>query len=303
MVAAVCAGLGVPHATLAVTVEQGNVQASARNARYAALAEWLEARGLSALATAHHADDQAETLVLRLNRGSGVAGLAGVRESGRLPGARLPETRLTVIRPLLGWRRAELATLVAGAGLDPVDDPSNGDERFDRARIRRALAEVDWLDRALAASARHLADADAALDWAAGREWSEQVRREGLGLIYRPTAPKAVALRVLGQIVRELGGGEPRGSALARLFDELARVGRPRSPNSSAAPDPTVGVSPRRRSGGARSESRPARSACRGCYRPCRRYGWSRTASWQSVRACRCSHGWHSRSRPWSHAA
>ncbi len=224
MVAEVCAGLGVPHATLPATVEEGNVQANARTARYAALAHWLESCALSVLATAHHADDQAETLMLRLNRGSGVAGLAGVRERGRVPG-----TRLTVIRPLLGWRRAELASLVAGAGLEPVDDPSNGDERFDRARIRRALAGAQWLDPdALAASARHLADADAALDWAAGREWSEQVRREGLGLTYRPTAPKAVALRVLGRIVRELGGGEPRGSALARLFDELA-AGRPAS--------------------------------------------------------------------------
>lgn len=224
MVAEVCATIGVPHAVLPVTVPEGNVQAGAREARYAALAQWLKARNLGALATAHHADDQAETLMLRLNRGSGVAGLAGVRESGRVPG-----TRLTVIRPLLGWRRAELASVVAKAGLEPVDDPSNSDERFDRARVRRALVEADWLDTAaLADSARHLADADAALDWAAGREWSEQVRREGLGLTYRPTAPKAVALRVLSRIVRELGGGAPRGSALSHLFDEIA-AGRPAS--------------------------------------------------------------------------
>ena len=82
-VARVCAMLGVPHATLAVTVPEGNVQNEARTARYAALAEWMARQGLAALLTAHHADDQAETLLLRLNRASGVAGLAGVREGGR----------------------------------------------------------------------------------------------------------------------------------------------------------------------------------------------------------------------------
>jgi tRNA(Ile)-lysidine synthase len=100
-VAEICGKLGVPHATLKVTVGAGNLQAEARAARYAALAGWMAERGLAALATAHHADDQAETLILRLNRGSGVAGLAGVRARGLVPGTRLP-----LLRPLLGWRRA-----------------------------------------------------------------------------------------------------------------------------------------------------------------------------------------------------
>ena len=217
MVARVCAGLGVPHAVLAVSVAPGNVQAQARAARYAALAGWAAAEGLAALATAHHADDQAETLLLRLNRGSGVAGLAGVRARGQVPGTQLP-----LLRPLLGYRRAELAAVVRAAGLEPADDPSNHDDRFDRARLRKALGTADWLDLpALAASAAHLADADAALAWAAQREWSECVSRAPLGLTYRPQAPRAVALRVISRIVRELDGEEPRGSAAARVFDSL----------------------------------------------------------------------------------
>lgn len=214
-VGAVCARLGVPHAVLTVALAEGNIQAEARAARYAALAEWMERDGLAALATAHHADDQAETLVMRLGRGSGVAGLAGVRARAAVPGTRLP-----LLRPLLGWRRAELADVAAP--LDPVQDPSNSDARFDRARIRKALADADWLDvPALAQSAANLADADAALDWAAAREWAEGVSKGPMGYIYRPQAPRAVALRVLARLITELDGAEPRGSAVARLFDSL----------------------------------------------------------------------------------
>ncbi len=216
-VADLCAALGVDHAVLAVTVEQGNVQAQARAARYQALAGWAAELGLAALASAHHADDQAETLLLRLNRASGVAGLAGVRERGRVPDA-----ELLLVRPLLSWRRLELERVVEAAGLCAVADPSNLDDRFDRARLRKALAAADWLDAAaLAQSAAHLADADHALEWAAQREWREAVRPQPFGLVYRRRAPRAVALRVIARIVRELDGEESRGGQIARLFDSL----------------------------------------------------------------------------------
>jgi tRNA(Ile)-lysidine synthase len=216
-VAHLCESLGVPHSTLAVAVAPGNVQAEARRARYGALAQWIEARGLAALVTAHHADDQAETLLLRLNRASGVAGLAGTRARGTVPDSEIP-----LLRPLLGWRRAELAAIVDEAGIVAAQDPSNSDDRFDRARLRKALRDAEWLDiEAIAESASHLADADAALDWAAHREWREAVRTEGPAMIYRPQAPRAVALRVLARVVARLDGEEPRGSAVARLFAGL----------------------------------------------------------------------------------
>lgn len=173
-VARLCERIGIPHEVLKVDVAAGNIQAEARRARYAALAGWIERRGLSALVTAHHADDQAETLLLRLNRASGVAGLAGTRARGSVPGTQIP-----LLRPLLGWRRAELTAIVAAAGVEAAQDPSNLDDRFDRARLRKALAGADWLDvGAIAESASHLADADAALDWAARREWAECVSRK-----------------------------------------------------------------------------------------------------------------------------
>nr|WP_281384469.1 tRNA lysidine(34) synthetase TilS [Novosphingobium flavum] len=243
----ICAGLGVPHETLAVALAPGNIQSEARTARYAALGAWLGARGLGALATAHHADDQAETLLLRLNRGSGVAGLAGVRAAGRVPGSGQP-----LLRPLLGWRRAELAAVVEAAGIAAVQDPSNADPRFDRARLRMALASADWIDvPALAQSAAHLADADAALEWATAREWREQVKPGALGAyVYQPAAPRAVALRVIALLVTRLDGEEPRGSAVARLFDSLL-AGQPASiGNLVARPGPdgwTFSPAPRRR--------------------------------------------------------
>lgn len=216
-VAAVCRDLDVPHETLRVLVEPGNVQSEARAARYAALADWMAREGVAALATAHHADDQAETLVMRLNRASGVAGLAGVRERGWVPGA-----EHLLIRPVLGWRRAELAAVVGDAGLVAADDPSNRNTAFDRVRVRQGLAGADWLDvGAWARSAENLADADASLDWAADREYGARVVREGLGVNYRPAAPRAIAMRVIARIVEEIDGHPPRGNTVARAFDAL----------------------------------------------------------------------------------
>ena len=154
-VARICAAMGVPHAILPVDVAMGNLQAEARRARYTALAGWADSHGLAAIATAHHADDQAETLLQRLNRASGVAGLAGTRARGVVPGTNLP-----LLRPLLGWRRMNLAAVVVDAGVTVFDDPSNRDDRFDRARLRKAMAGADWLAvAAIAQSAAHLADA------------------------------------------------------------------------------------------------------------------------------------------------
>ena len=212
-----CEARGIACTVLPVSPGAGNLQAAARAARYAALGRWAEDEGLAAIATAHHADDQAETLVMRLNRASGLAGLAGVRPRGAVPGSRLP-----LLRPLLGWRRAELGAIVARAGLEAAQDPSNLDPRFDRARIRAALAQAEWLDPpALAQSAAHLAEADEALDWAADREWRENAELTADEVLYAPQAPRIIVLRVVARIIARFGGSA-RGAAVARLVDGLA---------------------------------------------------------------------------------
>lgn len=215
-VAQVCQQRDIPCAVLTVKVTEGNLQAQARAARYAALENWASNRGLAAIFTAHHADDQAETLMMRLNRGSGVAGLAGVRSVSEIG-----DQGLRIVRPLLGFRREELARVVEASGLEAVQDPSNEDTRFDRVRIRQALAEADWLDTlAVTQSAQHLADANDALDYAAERFWEENARRDG-GAILLPFHPmRATRLQLMARAISELGGN-PRGSDLARLDDGL----------------------------------------------------------------------------------
>lgn len=225
-VAGICERLGVPHAVLAIDWDlppASAIQEQARTVRYGALAEWMAELGLSALLTAHHLDDQAETLMMRLNRGSGVRGLGAMRPSGPLPG--YPE--LLLLRPLLSWRRAELEKICTDAKLSPAIDPSNADERYERVRVRRALADQDWLDpEALARSARNIAAADEALDWAAKREWSEFVEALDDRIIYRAsTAPVEIIRRVVARVIAELGGegdpGELRGREMDRLIDDL----------------------------------------------------------------------------------
>jgi tRNA(Ile)-lysidine synthase len=218
MVERACAEREIACTTLKVTLGDGNLQQEARVARYAALREWAESCELRAVATAHHADDQAETLLMRLNRGSGVAGLAGVRAVGWLDP---PACELPILRPLLGYRRAELARIVEAAGVEVVQDPSNSDEQFDRVRMRRALADAEWLDPlALSASAGHLADADHALSEFAIHHWSMHVRPHGEGFAFYPLAPRIMRLRIIGRIIGELGKA-PRGSEVARLLDRL----------------------------------------------------------------------------------
>lgn len=218
MVARVCAGLDVPHQTLTVTVAPGNLQHRARAARYAALAEWAASRGLSALATGHQLDDQAETLVMRLNRGSGLAGLAGVRARGVAPGS-----ELALLRPLLGWSRAELADIVAAAGLEAAQDASNADERFDRVRIRKALGQADWLDaEGLARSAALLAEAEGFVNEAIAELWQERVRQSPEGWQFTPGASDFAATEIARRIIVELGG-EARRSEAAELVTRLRR--------------------------------------------------------------------------------
>lgn len=216
MVAEICDRLGVPHAILPVSVSAGNLQSAARAARYAALAEWCRSENLAALATAHHADDQAETFLMRANRASGLAGLAGVRASGLVP-----ESDILLLRPLLGWRRAELAAIVQAAGLSAVQDPTNADMHYDRARIRAAIAQADWLDpAAIARSAAHLADAQEALSSLVEATWRDRATVGEGAIALSPPAGRYLRLACVARAIETLGR-PARGEAVAQLATTL----------------------------------------------------------------------------------
>lgn len=222
MVAGLCEQLGVPHQTLLADwpeVPRTNVQASARAMRYRLLNEWAIDRQSPAIATAHHADDQAETLLMRLLRGSGVGGLGATRAT------RLLSETVLLVRPLLGWRKSELVGLVADAGLNPVDDPSNSDPKHDRSRIRAFLREAEWADPArLAASASALRDADEALDWALAPLIGSRISQGSAALWIDPSdLPRELKRRLLLAGFAELAASPPRGPDAMRALDALER--------------------------------------------------------------------------------
>lgn len=226
-VAALCEKLGVPHQILTVEWDKKPttaIQERARLRRYKALADWAKERKIEVLAAAHHAEDQAETLLMRLVRGSGVRGLAGMRPLRKMPGA-----DIALARPLLRWRRDELAEVCAKAGVEPAEDPSNADSKFERVRVRETLSETDWLDPVgLARSATFLSEADEALRWSTRQEWDKRVSEENEVFTFDPVGlPSEILRRIVQTIVSRLKtegkGIDLRGRELDQLMGALIR--------------------------------------------------------------------------------
>jgi len=180
----------------------------ARRKRYRLLERMTADLGALHLLTAHHADDQAETVLLNLGRGSGAKGLAAMRPVRHGPGARL-------VRPLLGVSKARLAATAVEAGLPTADDPSNRDLHYARARVRQALVvAADAADAGnLWETADRLADEDDALEAWTAHLAAVAVRISPVGMIAIDRAclegaPKAVALRLLARAAHAAGGRE-----------------------------------------------------------------------------------------------
>jgi tRNA(Ile)-lysidine synthase len=135
-VAAISARLGLPHHLLEWRGPKpgSRIQERARDARYQLLAACAQEIGAEFLLTAHHADDQAETVLFRLVRGSGIGGLRGMESFAA-------RQNVTLARPLLGLRKADLVAFCAACGADYARDPSNADPRFARTHLRR-LADL-----------------------------------------------------------------------------------------------------------------------------------------------------------------
>ncbi|MCC5974082.1 MAG: tRNA lysidine(34) synthetase TilS [Rubellimicrobium sp.] len=222
-VAALCARLGIAHRIL--TWEgwdgHGNLQARARQARHHLLRGWAEGAGLAHVLLGHTADDQAETVLMNLARGSGVDGLSGMVTGRGL-----------FLRPLLATRRSDLRALLRARGLEWAEDPSNDDPRFDRVKARRMmpdLAALGLTTERLALTAAHMARARRTLDRAAHAFATCHVRAEGGDLLLDPEVlalgDEDTPARVLSAALAWVGARDhrPRHAALTALAAALAR--------------------------------------------------------------------------------
>jgi tRNA(Ile)-lysidine synthase len=206
------ASIGLPHVVLTWEHEglpTAGLQSRARAARYDLMAAYCHANDIAALVTAHTLDDQAETFLMRLKRGSGLDGLAAIPERGEWAG-------IIVLRPLLEVPKVRLLATLDAAGIAFVSDPSNFDPRFERARLRGsadALAALSLTPEALALAARRLRRAREALESVA-QEFlaaNSEISEAGYAVVDRgalEAAPREIALRALAQLIGAVGGGE-----------------------------------------------------------------------------------------------
>ncbi|WP_424969143.1 tRNA lysidine(34) synthetase TilS [Dinoroseobacter sp. S76] len=223
-VAASCAALDLPHRPLRWTGwdGQGNLQASAREARIALLADWARAEALDAVCLGHTQDDQAETLLLRLMRGSGVDGLAAMS-------ARRQRAGVLWLRPLLDQQRETLRDYLRAERVAWCEDPSNTDERFDRVRVRRAIDMLDLDTARLAQTADAMRRAQDALGQRAAEVVTAGHVRFDWGEVLMDHARLAALdaetrLRLLAEAVRWVSGTayRPRLSSLETTWARLA---------------------------------------------------------------------------------
>lgn len=216
----------IPHAVLrwAGPRPAAGLQEAARAARYALLEEWCAASGVLHLLLAHHREDQAETFLLRLARGSGAAGLAGMAAVAERRAVRL-------LRPLLAIPKMRLRATLTVRGERWISDPSNENPAFDRVRIRRLLPQLAAYGLAperLAGTARRLGRARQALEAAAAEALAIAVslRPEGyawVDLAALAAQPAEIRLRALAAIAMCIGGltATPRLARLERLETAL----------------------------------------------------------------------------------
>ncbi len=225
----VCAGLGLPHVVLPWRWDgRGNLQDAARRGRRAVIAGWAVEAGVDAVALGHTRDDVAETFLMRLARGAGVDGLAAMSGDWVEDGVRW-------VRPMLAVSRAELRAYLVGEGVGWFEDPSNDNDRFERVRVRKAMAGL--LDLGLGAArlaevAGHLGAAREALERAALSAFERVVQvvgpatRLNVGALAGEAAE--VQRRVMGLVFARIAGAgyAPRGAAvqgfLGRVLDGRA---------------------------------------------------------------------------------
>lgn len=222
--------LGIDHSVLKWDrrVSGGNLQDRAREARYRLLADWAKSRKISVLALAHTADDQAETVLMRLARSAGVTGLAAMPARRTMHG-------VTLFRPLLDVTRADLRSYLRQRNIDWAEDPSNADPKFDRIKARQALELLEPLGvtaDALSGVARNMTQAREALDWYTFLAARDLATVDGgnvvLDLQSFRALPGEIARRLVLRSVSWINGSHypPRSQTMTQALTAL-RQGKP----------------------------------------------------------------------------
>jgi len=212
--------LGIMHRTLRWTGRKPKtgLQEAARKARYRLLAEAARKANAMHILTAHTRDDQAETVLIRMSRGSGVSGLAAMARISTLPGD--GEGQIKLVRPLLDIAKVRLVATLRAAKIPFAEDPSNRDPRFTRARLRGLMRELarEGLDaRRLALLALRLKRADMAIEAAVDRAEAElalsPAAAGAIAIAFDAAGyaqlPPEIALRLIGRAIAKAGDEGP----------------------------------------------------------------------------------------------
>jgi tRNA(Ile)-lysidine synthase len=209
-----------------------NIEDQARRARYRLLGGWCANHGVANLFLAHTREDQAETFLLRLGRGSGVDGLSGMRARGPLPVAGFGAVHL--LRPLLDIGRGELRAYLQSQGASWLEDPMNADSRYARVRVRKALPQLEAAGvpaLRLAEAARHLARAREALEASTEDFLGGHARIEPnfalLDAVALLGSHREIGLRALCAVLMRVSGKayRPRFERLEALYEAISAGG------------------------------------------------------------------------------
>jgi tRNA(Ile)-lysidine synthase len=198
------------------------LQAWAREARYSLMTDWCKANGAGRLVTGHTLDDQAETVLMRLERSLSPGSLAGIAQAGEWDGVAL-------LRPLLSISRQALRDYLAALDQDWIEDPSNEDRRFERVRVRQAMSGLlphGVTPERLAALAEASARTNILLERLAGQWLARWLKEQDWGICHAPrepflALPEPLQQHILARIIGHYGGGEAKPEA-----EELRRAAR-----------------------------------------------------------------------------
>lgn len=210
-----------------------NIQDRAREARYSLINEWCRSNDINHIFVAHHQDDQAETFLIRLFRGSGVDGLSAMNKVSPLPVEDIGNSNISIYRPLLSIGKERLLKTLEDLGQNWISDPSNENDSFTRIKIRNLLAttEIEGLDREkLTTTAARMSRVKSLLEQLTDQAESDFIQYNLLGYAelkqdFEKTLHEEIALRLLSRLLKKISGSThpTRYQKLISLYENLKR--------------------------------------------------------------------------------